>query len=142
MVLTLKDGPWRCESELAKQLKGRVGTHQWELSSLSRVPRSQTLVTVEDKCLFQCKTWWCNTTRLLYLLWLRNPEAAELGDWGSGSLERLWARLQSFGPGGAIRRSLAGLWVPRGPPCKAAGGQLAAPRASVTQQIEKSLVLL
>lgn len=64
MVLTQKDAPWRCESELAKQLKGRVGTHQWELSSLSGVPSSQTLVTVEDNCLFQYKTWCCNTTCL------------------------------------------------------------------------------
>lgn len=35
---------------------------------------------------------------------------------------RLWARPQSCRPGGAIPRSPAGLWVPRGPPCKAAGG--------------------
>ena len=141
MVLTLKDAPWRCESERAKQLRGRVGTRQWEGASLSGVPSPHTLVTAEDNCLSQYKTW-CHTTSLYYLLWLRNPEAAELGDWGSGSLVRLWARPQSCEPGGAIPRSPAGLWVPRGPPCKGARGQLAAPRASVTQQIGKSLVLL
>ena len=57
MVLTIKDALWRCESERAKQLRERAGTRQWERASLTGVPSSHTLVTAEDNCLSQYKTW-------------------------------------------------------------------------------------
>lgn len=145
MVLTLNDARRRYKTEVAKLLRGRAGKSRGPL-----LAHRGAVFPIFSHC---SRHLSCFCTKLggsthqtfitSQFLWLRNPEAAEPGVWGSGSLVRLWAGLQSSETGGAVPSSLAWLRAPRGLPHRAARlRQPASPRATVTQQTGKSLVPL
>ena len=145
MVLTLNDARRRYKTEVAKLLRGRAGKSRGTL--LAHWGAVFPIFSHCSRHLFCFCTKLGGSTQQTFItsqfLWLRNPEAAEPGVWGSGSLVRLWAGLQSSETGGAVPSSLAWLRAPRGPPHRAAClRQLASPRATVTQQTGRSLVPL